>query len=152
MADRAEGIEAIAISFAMAGLALGVILAAAALLARRWPEARLLHAPLHLLILAGQLLDGATTWVGVENPFDLDLPPFREEVFLSGLVLETLGGFAYFVVKGLLGIAAVAGLSAARQGATRVQERAVVTLLALALAVIGFIPVVHNVVNFVAIS
>lgn len=146
-----DGLSALGASVAVAGVAIGVVLIAVAALAWRWPEARAVLHPLHLLIIIAQALDGATTWVGVMNPFGLDLPNYEEQVYLSRLILDHLGGFVYFVIKILLGICIVAALEFAFRNTKTKTELRFTRLVQIALVVISFIPVWNNVMNFLAI-
>lgn len=146
-----DGLSALGASVAVAGIAIGIVLIVVAALAWRWPEARALLQPLHLLIIIAQALDGATTWVGVMNPFGLDLPVYEEQVFLSRLIMDHLGGFVYFMVKVVLGICIVAALEFAFQHTKTKQEKVFTRLIQVALIVISFIPVWNNLTNFLAI-
>ena len=146
-----DGLLAIGASFAVSGIAIGSLLVAVALLAWKWPEARTLLHPLHLLIVIAQVLDGATTWVGVMNPFNLNLPAYEEQVLLSRIILDNLGGFVYFMIKLILGILIVAALEFAFQNTKTQGELVFTRLVQIALIVISFIPVGNNLSNFLAI-
>jgi uncharacterized membrane protein len=143
-----QGIEAIVLSLAIGGIAIGILLVAAALLGPYVPYARALTRPMGLLILLGQTLDGATTWVGVENPLGLNIPPYRETVFVSAVVLETFGGLAYFVLKVVLGVFVVLAIALAMDAARSPKERLATRLVQVSLVVIGAIPVHNNIGNF----
>ncbi len=150
-ASQYDGSLALGASLAVAGIAMGSILIIVALVAWRWPDARLLLHPMHLLIIIAQALDGATTWVGVMNPFGLHLPVYEEQVFASRLILDHLGGFAYFLIKVILGIAIVAALEFAYQHTKSRLELQFTRLVQVALIVVSFIPVWNNVTNFIAL-
>ena len=140
---------------ASAGLVAAVsvpVFVLAALLQRRVSALAGLLEPLNALIFVAQVADGATTWVGVGNPFGLHLPPFRETVFVSGLVIESLGGAVYFVLKCLLGVMVALALGLAFGQATGRRERITTRLVQVTLVVIGLIPVWNNVGNLVALA
>jgi uncharacterized membrane protein len=149
---QGDGLAALGASLAIAGLALGLILIASVLLAQRWPETRRILYPMNLLIVIAQLLDGATTWIGVMNPFNLDLPNFEETVWLSRVILDNLGGFAYFIIKACLGVVIVGALEFAFRHARTWKEFAFARLVQLSLIVVSFIPVGNNVMNFIVLQ
>lgn len=146
------GVEALLISLAIAGIVVGIVLIIAALLASRYPRARGFFHPLHLLILLTQVIDGSTTWVGVDNPFGLDLPPYRETVFISALIIDVFGGAVFFLLKVMLGILVVLALIAATEAAKTPKEQAITLLVQASLVVIGAIPVWNNTMNFLALG
>ena len=143
-----QGPEALAISAAIAAGTVLFVLAVAAWGRTTQPHAGAFFDPLNFLILATQALDGSTTWVGVTNPFGLDLPPFQETVFISGLVIETFGGGVYYALKIVLGVGVVLTLSVAQAGAQRPRDGYLLLFVQLALVVIGAIPVFNNTANF----
>jgi hypothetical protein len=146
-----DGALAIGASFAVSGIAIGILLVAVALMAWRWPEVRTLLHPLHLMIIIAQVLDGATTWVGVMNPFQLNLPHYEEQVLLSRLILDHFGGLVYFLIKVILGVLIVAALEFAFQHTRTKSEFLFTRLVQLALIIVSFIPVGNNLANFLAI-
>lgn len=146
-----EGALALGASFAISGVAVGILLVVVALMAWRWPDVRTLLHPLNLLIIVAQVLDGATTWVGVMNPFDFHLPAYEEQVLLSRLILDHLGGFVYFMIKVLLGVLIVAALEFAFRHAKSRSEQVFTRVVQVALIVVSFIPVWNNVGNFMAV-
>lgn len=148
--ETGQGLIALGLSVSIVGIALGVILMAAAILAAHRPGVRAVYKPLNLLILIAQLMDGATTWVGVENPFGLAIPRYTETVALSAFLLDTLGGFPYFLIKVALGLVVIAAIEMAWRGAKKATERQATVVAQVALVVIGMIPVYNNVGNFVA--
>lgn len=150
--EGGDGTEAILVSLALSGIALGVILVGAAIAAYWWPRARLFFLPLNVAVLAAQVIDGATTWVGVENPFGLDLPPYRETVFVSALIIDAFGGAFYFILKVLLGVLVVFALGAAWEVAQTRKEKIITLLVQVSLVVIGAIPVWNNISNFVRLG
>lgn len=149
---QGDGLAALGASLAVAGTALGLVIIASVALAQRWPEARRVILPMNLLIITAQLLDGATTWIGVVNPFRLDLPVYEEQVWLSRQILTQLGGFPYFVIKACLGIVIVAALEFAFRHAHTWREFAFARLVQLSLIVVSFIPVWNNLRNFLVLQ
>lgn len=143
-----QGPEALAISAAIAAGTVLFVLVIAGWQRANEPHAAAFFDPLNFLILATQALDGSTTWVGVTNPFGLDIPPFQETVFISALVIETFGGWVYYVLKIVLGIGVVLTLSVAGEGAQRARDSYLLLFVQLALVVIGAIPVFNNTANF----
>ncbi len=150
--SHSQGLEALTLSIAIAAIAVGILFVLAYFLAPRHPHFAALFEGLNVLVVLSQVLDGATTWVGVENPFDLRIPRFQETVFVSGLIIKAFGGFVYFLLKTLLGVGVVLALSYARHTAPSTKERLLVLLVQLSLIVIGTIPVVNNTLNFLAVA
>jgi uncharacterized membrane protein len=143
---------ALGASLAVAGIALGTILLASVLVAQRYPEARRVLYPFNLLIVLAQLLDGATTWIGVVNPFRLDLPVYEEQVWLSRIILDQLGGLWYFIIKACLALVIVAALEFAFRHAATWREFAFARLVQLSLVIVSFIPVYNNISNFLVLQ
>lgn len=153
LADHAgSGLPALVMSVALVGLALGALLVVTAILAPRFPALRVMWKPLSIAIIVLQLMDGATTWVGVSDPFGFRLPPYKEQVYLSALVLEKLGGAYFLVIKGFVGIAVVYALDHARRAAVRSRERFTVQAVQVGILGIAVAPVVNNVGNFLAVA
>ncbi len=133
---------------ALVGVALGALLMATAALGNRYPRVRTLWRPAYLAIVVLQLLDGATTWVGVNDPFGFHLPPYQEQVLLSAYILETWGGLTFFIIKGLVGVVVVLALDHALRAASAAKERHLVRFVHVAVLGSALIPVVNNVNNF----
>lgn len=147
-----HGLLAIGAALALVGIGLGATFVAVALLAGRHPRVRMVLHPLNLAILVLQLLDGATTWVGVGNPFDLHIPPYEEQVLLSRVLIDLFGGGVYFVFKGVLAIIVIGALDMARRAARTAMERNMTHVVHLGIIVVGVIPVVNNMSNFIAVA
>lgn len=147
-----SGLPALFMALALVGIAIGVLLVAVAVLSPYWPRARVVLTPLNMAIVVVQLLDGATTWVGVYDPFGFRLPPFQEQVFLSAWVIDTFGGAAFFVLKGVIALGVVAALDYAFRAASSLKERTATFAVQMAVFVAGMVPVVNNVNNFLAVA
>lgn len=107
-------------------LAAALALTVAALLVQAWGACRIggkvdaLKSPAALAISAGQLLDGAVTYLSVVDPLGLASSDYRERVPLSALVLDSAGP-AYVALKWAVALAA--GYVIAREGGANPERR-----------------------------